>query len=126
MPAIYYAHGYKRDGTLDLEKISDAVEPYYTNWNDTERRIYWDFRLNYDQTFNKVHKVGALVKAEWSDYEASKYNQLLTAILNVIIVTQAVSLIRMMILIWPNLIWVTPVRRLLRKVRNLVGFPLFL
>ena len=80
MPAIYYAHGYKRDGTLDLEKISDAVEPYYTNWNDTERRIYWDFRLNYDQTFNKVHKVGALVKAEWSDYEASKYNQLLTAI----------------------------------------------
>ncbi len=52
MPAIYYAHGYKRDGTLDLEKISDAVEPYYTNWNDTERRIYWDFRLNYDQTFN--------------------------------------------------------------------------
>ena len=56
------------------------MEPYYTNWNDTERRIYWDFRLNYDQTFNKVHKVGALVKAEWSDYEASKYNQLLTAI----------------------------------------------
>mgnify|MGYP000787102349 CR=1 FL=1 len=28
MPAIYYAHGYKRDGTLDLEKISDAVERY--------------------------------------------------------------------------------------------------
>lgn len=30
--------------------------------------------------FDKLHRVGALIKADWSDYEASKYNQLLTAI----------------------------------------------
>ena len=80
MPAIYYAHGRKRDGTLDLEKMSEYREPSYANMKDTERKIYWEFRINYDRVFNEVHRVGGLIKADWSDYEASKFNQLLTAI----------------------------------------------
>lgn len=80
MPAIYYAHGRKRDGTLDLEKMSESREPSYGNVKDTERKIYWEFQLNYDRVFNEVHRVGGLIKADWSDYEASRFNQLLTAI----------------------------------------------
>jgi len=80
MPAIYYANGRKRDGSLDLEKISDAVDPSYKSDNYTDRTFYYEFRLNYDQVFNKVHRVGALVNAYWKDFEASKFTSLLTAI----------------------------------------------
>ncbi|WP_195668278.1 SusC/RagA family TonB-linked outer membrane protein [Bacteroides intestinalis] len=80
MPAIYYAYGRNRDGTLNLEKMSESRDPSYGNYQDSSRKFYWEFRLNYDRVFNKLHRVGALIKADWSDYEASKYNQLLTAI----------------------------------------------
>lgn len=80
MPAIYYANGRKRDGSLDLEKVSEAVEPHYGSDKYTDRTFYYEFRLNYDHVFNKVHRVGALVNAYWKDYESSRYTQLLTAI----------------------------------------------
>lgn len=80
LPAIYYAHGRKRDGTLDLEKVIDAQEPYYNRWTENDRKLYYEFRLNYDRVFNKVHRVGGLINAYWSDFESSKYDRLLTAI----------------------------------------------
>lgn len=80
LPAIYYANGRKRDGTLDLEKVIDAQEPFYSRSTDNDRKFYYEFRLNYDRIFDKVHRVGALLNAYWSDYEASKYYELLTAI----------------------------------------------
>ena len=80
MPAIYYAYGRNRDGTLNLEKMSESRDPSYGSYQDSSRKFYWEFRLNYDRVFDKLHRVGALIKADWSDYEASKYNQLLTAI----------------------------------------------
>ncbi|WP_291529623.1 SusC/RagA family TonB-linked outer membrane protein [Bacteroides sp. UBA939] len=79
-PAIYYAHGRKRDGTLDMEKMSDATDPSFINERENDRKIYFEFRLNYDRVFNEVHRVGGLIKADWSDYEASKFRRLLTAI----------------------------------------------
>lgn len=79
-PAIYYANGRKRDGTLDLEKMSDYVQPTYSNNTSTDRRYYFEFRINYDQVFNKVHRVGGLINGYWSDFVSSGYNQLLTAI----------------------------------------------
>ncbi|RHL03881.1 MULTISPECIES: TonB-dependent receptor [Bacteroides] len=80
MPAIYYAYGRNRDGTLNLEKMSESKDPSYGNYQDSSRKFYWEFQLNYNRLFNKLHRVGALIKADWSDYEASRYNQLLTAI----------------------------------------------
>ena len=80
MPAIYYAYGRNRDGTLNLEKMSESRDPSYGNYQDSSRKFYWEFQLNYNRLFNKLHRVGALIKADWSDYEASRYNQLLTAI----------------------------------------------
>lgn len=80
MPAIYYAYGRNRDGTLNLEKMSESKDSSYGNYQDSSRKFYWEFQLNYNRLFNKLHRVGALIKADWSDYEASRYNQLLTAI----------------------------------------------
>ena len=80
MPAIYDAYGRNRDGTLNLEKMSESKDPSYGNYQDSSRKFYWEFQLNYNRLFNKLHRVGALIKADWSDYEASRYNQLLTAI----------------------------------------------
>lgn len=79
-PAIYYANGRKRDGSLDLEKISDYRDPVYTSDKYTDRKYYFEFRLNYDHVFNHVHRVGGLINGYWSDYISSQYNQLLTAI----------------------------------------------
>ncbi len=79
-PAIYYANGRKRDGTLDLEKVQEYVEPYYTNNTQTDRKYYFEGRINYERVFNKIHRVGGLIHAYWSDYESSKYSTGLTAI----------------------------------------------
>lgn len=79
-PAIYYANGRKRDGTLNLEKMSEAMEPGYWNNTGADRKFYFEFRVNYEHVFNKLHRVGGLINAYWSDYEASKFKQLLTAI----------------------------------------------
>lgn len=80
LPAIYYANGRKRDGTLDMEKVIDAQEPSYNRLTENDRKFYYEFRLNYDRVFDKVHRVGALVNAYWSDFESSKFGELLTAI----------------------------------------------
>lgn len=79
-PAIYYANGRNRDGSLDLEKVSEAVEPYFMRGMYVDRKYYFEFRVNYDRVFNKVHRVGALINAYWQDYTKSDWTQLLTAI----------------------------------------------
>lgn len=79
-PAIYYANGRKRDGTLDLEKMTEYKDPAYSSDTYTDRKYYFEFRINYDRVFNKVHRVGGLINGYWSDYISSSYNQLLTAI----------------------------------------------
>lgn len=79
-PAIYYANGRNRDGSLNLEKVSEAVEPYFSVGTGANRKYYFEFRVNYDRVFNKVHRVGALVNAYWQDYVTSGWYQLLTAI----------------------------------------------
>ncbi|MCD8164865.1 MAG: SusC/RagA family TonB-linked outer membrane protein, partial [Bacteroides sp.] len=80
MPAIYYANGRKRDGTLDLEKVQEYVEPYYTNWTRTDRKYYFEGRINYERVFNRLHRVGGLIHAYWSDSESSRFLTGLTAI----------------------------------------------
>lgn len=79
-PAIYYANGRKRDGSLNLDKVQESIQPYYTNWTETERKYYFEGRINYDRIFNKLHRVGGLIHAYWSDYESSRFKTGLTAI----------------------------------------------
>ena len=79
-PAIYYADGRDRKGDLNLVKKSEYQEPGYWNNTQSDRKFYYEARVNYERVFNRVHRVGGLLHAYWSDYESSKYNQLLTAI----------------------------------------------
>ena len=79
-PAIYYADGRNRKGDLNLVKKSEYQEPGYWNNTQSDRKFYYEARVNYERVFNRVHRVGGLLHAYWSDYESSKYNQLLTAI----------------------------------------------
>lgn len=80
MPAIYYANGRKRNGELDLEKVQESVEPYFSRSTYADRKYYFEFRVNYDRVFNQVHRVGGLITAYWSDYSTANWTALLTAI----------------------------------------------
>ena len=79
-PAIFYANGRNRDGSLDLEKISEAIEPYFNRSTYADRKYYFELKLNYDRVFNKVHRVGGLVNVYWQDYNTANWGALLTAI----------------------------------------------
>lgn len=78
--AIYYADGRTRDGKLNLIKKVEYQEPNYSNNTQTDRKYYYEGRINYDRVFDKLHRVGGLIHAYWSDYESSKYKTGLTAI----------------------------------------------
>ena len=80
MPAIYYANGRKRNGELDLEKVQESVEPYFSRSTYADRKYYFEFRVNYDRVFNQVHRVGGLITAYWSDYSTANWTALLAAI----------------------------------------------
>lgn len=79
-PAIYYANGRKRDGSLDLDKKQEYREQSYWNNTQSDHKYYFEGRINYEHVFNQVHRVGGLLHAYWSDYESSKYKTALTAI----------------------------------------------
>lgn len=79
-PAIYYADGRNRDGSLNLAKKQEYQEPHYSNSTQSNRKYYFEGRINYERVFNKLHRVGGLIQAYWSDYESSEYKTALTAI----------------------------------------------
>lgn len=80
LPAIYFAEGRNRDGSLNLEKKQDRRDQSYGNYNRVDRRFYFEGRINYERIFEGKHRVGALLHAYWSDYESSRFYSLLTAI----------------------------------------------
>lgn len=79
-PAIYYADGRNRDGSLNLQKKRESVKSNYSNNTQVERKYYFETRVNYERLFNQKHRVGALLHAYWSDFESSVYKSSLTAI----------------------------------------------
>ncbi|MBP1614398.1 MAG: TonB-dependent receptor [Bacteroidetes bacterium] len=79
-PAIYYADGRARDGSLNLVKKQESIESFYSNSTQSDRKYYYEGRINYERVFDKLHRVGGLIHAYWSDYESSKYKTALTAI----------------------------------------------
>lgn len=80
-PAIYYATGRNRkDGTLNVDKKSDFMPPGYSKNTRTDRKFYYEGRINYDRVFDQTHRVGVLLNAYWSDEESSRFGTGLTAI----------------------------------------------
>ena len=80
MPELYYANGRKRDGSLDLEKRSDAREPSYATWTEVDRKFYVEGRVNYERQFYQKHRVTGLLHYYIEDFESSRFSTDLTAI----------------------------------------------
>ena len=79
-PALFYATGRKRDGTLALEKKRDAADPSFGVSSLMNRKFYFEARSNYQRTFNDVHRVGGLIHYYMEDFVDARNNTDLTAI----------------------------------------------
>ena len=79
-PALYYATGRKKDGTLDLiEKVSKADDKY-SSTNLTTRKIYFEGRVNYERLFNEKHRVGGLLLYYMDDFVTGEAQDLIASI----------------------------------------------
>lgn len=79
-PALFYATGRKRDGTLALEKKRDAADPAFSVSSLMNRKFYFEARTNYQRTFNDDHRVGGLIHYYMEDFIDARNNTDLTAI----------------------------------------------
>jgi TonB-linked SusC/RagA family outer membrane protein len=79
-PALYYATGRNRDGTLALEKIRDSSDPVFTDSTTVDRQFYGEAHLNYERLFNKKHRFTGLLHYYMQDYISSTNITDLTAI----------------------------------------------
>lgn len=79
-PALYYATGRKRDGSLALEKKRDASDPVFSVSTEVNRKFYLESRLNYERVFNDVHRVSGLVHYYMEDFVDSRNTDDLSAI----------------------------------------------
>jgi len=70
-PALYYATGRKRDGSLALEKKRDAADPVFSVDTYVDRKYYFEARANYERVFDKVHRVTGLLHYYQEDYVSS-------------------------------------------------------
>ncbi len=80
MPALFFADGRKRDGTLNKKQTVDPVDPTYMRYPFAERTYYYEGRVNYERTFADMHRVTGLFNVNLSDYSTSKHLTDLTAI----------------------------------------------
>ena len=79
-PALYYATGRKKDGTLGLiEKVSKADDKY-SSTNLTTRKIYFEGRVNYERLFNEKHRVGGLLLYYMDDFVTGEAQDLIASI----------------------------------------------
>ncbi len=79
-PALYYATGRKRDGSLALEKKRDAADPVFSVTTEVNRKFYFESRANYQRSFNEVHRVTGLVHYYMEDFVDSRNRDDLSAI----------------------------------------------
>ena len=79
-PALYYAVGRKRDGSLNMEKKRDSADPYYSVSNELNRKYYFEARANYQRIFNDIHRVSGLIHYYMEDFEDSRNKDDLSAI----------------------------------------------
>lgn len=79
-PALYYATGRKKDGTLDLiEKVSKKDDQYSSS-NLTTRKIYFEGRINYERLFNERHRIGGLLLYYMDDFVTGEAQDLISSI----------------------------------------------
>ena len=71
-PALYYATGRKRDGSLAMEKKRDAADPSFSVDTQVTRKFYFEAHANYERTFNGVHRVTGLAHYYMEDYVGSE------------------------------------------------------
>ena len=79
-PALFYADGRKRDGSLNLKQTVDPQDPVYGRSPFVERTYYFEGRGNYERLFNDVHRVTGLVNFNMEDHISSIHDSDLTAI----------------------------------------------
>lgn len=80
LPALFYADGRKRDGSLNLKQTVDPIEPFYSRDPFVERTYYYEGRVNYENLFAENHRVTGLFNVNISDHTTSKHLTDLTAI----------------------------------------------
>jgi TonB-linked SusC/RagA family outer membrane protein len=80
IPALYFANDRKRDGTLNLQKISDLREPAYNRSTEVDRKFYLEGRINYERVFADKHRVSLLLHTYIEDYESTRFATDLTSI----------------------------------------------
>lgn len=79
-PALFYATGRKRDGSLNMEKKRDAADPVYSVSSQLNRKYYFEARSNYQRTFNEIHRVSGLIHFYMEDFVDSRNTNDLSAI----------------------------------------------
>lgn len=79
-PALYYAIGRKRDGSLAMEKKRDGADPTFNVSTQVNRKFYFESHANYDRKFNNAHRVTGLAHFYMEDFVDSKNITDLTAI----------------------------------------------
>ncbi len=79
-PELYYATDRKRNGDLNLRKVTDAIPQGYEGWEEVDRKYYFEARANYERLFDEKHRVTGLVHFYLQDYVNSKFKTPLTAI----------------------------------------------
>lgn len=80
IPALYYADGRKRDGSLNLKQTVDPQDPTYSRFPFVERTYYYEGRVNYENLFAEEHRVTGLFNFNLSDHTTSQHTTDLTAI----------------------------------------------
>lgn len=79
-PALYYATGRNRDGSLAMEKKRDASDPLFGVSTLMNRKFYSEAHLNYERTFSGVHRVTGLAHYYMEDFVDSRNTTDLNAI----------------------------------------------
>ena len=56
IPALYYADGRKRNGSLNLKQTIAPQDPTYSRYPFVERTYYYEGRVNYENRIAENHR----------------------------------------------------------------------
>lgn len=79
-PALYYATGRKRDGSLDTKVTVEGRDPGYSRGSTVDRTYYFETRGIYERIFGTDHRVTGLINFNLEDKMSSIHGSDLTAI----------------------------------------------
>lgn len=79
-PALYYAQGRNKDGSLNLIEKVAKTDDKYESTNLSTRKIYFDARVNYNRLFNNDHRVTGLADFYMEDFITGEAQTLIASI----------------------------------------------